>query len=185
MTPCLPTLHKKDLKVKTTKPVFISYKILSTYPIINASHSTNLFRCSHSIFPPMAWLLSYPHKPHTLATIPSICSEEGLKLKTSALLSLDGRNSTLNNLSDTKCFVSLPTENYCTAVSSENILFVCLIFCLYSYFNQNLCNNIAMLFTLLFSFTLDGAYATNSQPDPDFHQVVGPTAHHFPGMFLL
>ena len=42
-----------------------------------------------------------------------------------------------------------------------------------------------MLFSLLFSFTLDGAYATNSQPDPDFHQVVGPTAHHFPGMCLL
>lgn len=48
--PCLPTLHKKDLKVKTTKPVFISYKILSTYPIINASHSTSLFRCSHHYF---------------------------------------------------------------------------------------------------------------------------------------
>jgi len=31
----------------------------------------------------------------------------------------------------------------------------------------------------------DGAYASNSQPDPDFHQVVGPTAHHFPGMCLL
>jgi len=75
----------------------------------------------------MAWLLSYPHKPHTLATIPSVCSEEGLKLKMSALLSLDGRNSTLNNLSDTKCFVSLPTENYGTAVSSENLLFIILL----------------------------------------------------------
>lgn len=110
MTPCLPILHKKDLKVKTTKPVFISYKILSTYPFINASHSTNLFRCSHSIFPPMAWLFSYPHKPHTLATIPSICSEEGLKLKTSALLSLDGRNSTLNNLSDTSVLFHFPLK---------------------------------------------------------------------------
>lgn len=29
---------------------------------------------------------------------------------------------------------------------------------------------------------LDGAYASNSQPDPDFHQAVGPTAHHYPGL---
>lgn len=140
-----------------------------------------------SIFLPMAWLLSYPHKPHTLATISSICSEEGHRLKMSALLSLDGRNSTLKNLSDTKCCFWLSTKNYDTAVSSENILFICLLvtYCLCSYCKQNLCNNIAMLFSLLFSFTLDGAYATNSQPDPDFHQVVGPTAHHFPGMCLL
>jgi len=34
-----------------------------------------------------------------------------------------------------------------------------------------------------FFFTLDGAYAGNSQPDPDFRQAVGPTAHHYPGLY--
>ena len=36
---------------------------------------------------------------------------------------------------------------------------------------------------VFFSF-LDGAYAGNSQPDPDFRQAVGPTAHHYPGLLL-
>lgn len=38
----------------------------------------------------------------------------------------------------------------------------------------------AVIKNLLF-FSSDGAYAGNSQPDPDFRQAVGPTAHHYPG----
>jgi len=34
-------------------------------------------------------------------------------------------------------------------------------------------------------FSVDGAYASNSQPDPDFRQAVGPTAHHYPGLLLI
>ena len=35
-----------------------------------------------------------------------------------------------------------------------------------------------------FLFPVDGAYASNSQSDPDFRQAVGPTAHHYPGLFM-
>ena len=40
-----------------------------------------------------------------------------------------------------------------------------------------------LLFLLFFFlWSLDGAYASNSQSDPDFRQAVGPTAHHYPGL---
>ena len=35
---------------------------------------------------------------------------------------------------------------------------------------------------VFFLWSLDGAYASNSQSDPDFRQAVGPTAHHYPGL---
>ena len=46
------------------------------------------------------------------------------------------------------------------------------------------CISKTYLLFLLFFFlwSLDGAYASNSQSDPDFRQAVGPTAHHYPGL---
>ena len=39
-----------------------------------------------------------------------------------------------------------------------------------------------LLLLFFFLWSLDGAYASNSQSDPDFRQAVGPTAHHYPGL---
>ena len=66
----------------------------------------------------------------------------------------------------------------------ENVNVIVRVYRVYSWIILSLYfkNLFIVPFFFFFHWSLDGAYASNSQSDPDFRQAVGPTAHHYPGL---
>ena len=65
----------------------------------------------------------------------------------------------------------------------ENVNVIVKVYRVYSWIILSLYfKNLFIVPFVFFLWSLDGAYASNSQSDPDFRQAVGPTAHHYPGL---
>ena len=65
----------------------------------------------------------------------------------------------------------------------ENVNVIIRVYRVYSWIILSLYfKNLFIVPFVFFLWSLDGAYASNSQSDPDFRQAVGPTAHHYPGL---